>query len=147
MSAFSDYLENQILLWSFNGGNLSTGPGTVYISLHTGDPGETNTVANEVSGGNYGRFAATCNAGTWNVVNNVVNNVSTIAFPSSGTITGWKKNTTLDLPFAITHFAISTASSGGNVLYVGALQGGGKTVSAGDVFQFLATTGIQITLA
>jgi hypothetical protein len=38
----------------------------------------------------------------------------------------------------ITHFGIHDASSGGNLLYHGALTGGGKTIADGDKLRFAA---------
>lgn len=62
MSASND-LENKLLDHVLGGGNY-TRPATVYISLHTGDPGETG--ANEVaSSNNYSRLAVTNDATSW----------------------------------------------------------------------------------
>ncbi len=86
--------------------------GSLYISLHTSDPGEAGSqTTNESAYGGYARVAVARTAGAWAVVGNAVDNVAAITFPacSSGSST-------------VTHFGIGTDSSGaGKLLYKGAL--------------------------
>lgn len=134
MAGFSDAFEQQIINWSFLNtafsGNFASPPTTVYISLHTADPADTQT--NEVTGGNYARIGVTCNGTQWTVAqvggNWNAKNANTITFPASGTVT-WAAT--------VTHFGINTAVTAGSLLYSGALTAS-KTVASGDIFQFLA---------
>ena len=113
--------ENDLLLLVFNntGASLigdatglrgSTVAGSLYVSLHTADPGEAGSqTTNETSYTSYARVAVSRSAGGWTVTNNEVVPVTAISFPTctGGTAT-------------ITHFGIGTDSSGaGKLLYKG----------------------------
>jgi hypothetical protein len=129
MSAFSNYLEDKILAWAFEGTAWSTAaPTTVYISLHTADPSDTG--ASEVSGGNYARIGVTAGTGwTTNTAGTASStNVAEIVFPASGTVT-WSGT--------VTHVGIWDSLTTGNLLFNGAISPS-KVVSSGDVFKFLA---------
>ena len=85
--------------------------GSLYVALHTADPGETGTqIVSEATYTSYARVAVVRGAG-WTVAGNQVSNAAATAFPvcTAGTNT-------------ITHFSIGTASSGaGNLLYSGSI--------------------------
>lgn len=93
----------------------SAAAGVFYISLHTGDPGETgNQTTSEATYGGYARksVARATGAGGWAVTGNVADNVSIISFDpcSSGSNT-------------ITHFGVGSDVSGvGNLHFSGALS-------------------------
>jgi len=129
MSAFSNYLEDKILAWAFEGTTWSTAaPTTVYVSLHTSDPVDVGT--SEVTGGNYARIGVTAGTGwTTNAAGTASStNVADIVFPASGTVT-WSGT--------VTHVGIWDAVTTGNLLFNGAISPS-KVVSSGDVFKFLA---------
>lgn len=86
--------------------------GSLYVSLHTADPGETgDQTTNETAYTNYARVAVARSSGGWTVSGNNVSNAAAVNFPQCGA-TG----------ATITHFGIGTASSGtGNLLVKGAL--------------------------
>jgi hypothetical protein len=135
VSAMSDYLEGLL-------GNLilrtqvATKPAGVYVSLHTGDPGETG--GSEVSGGNYARVQVDQLDANWNAPaggNGVFSNVNAITFPAPNANWG-----------ACTHFGIYDQSSGGNLLFHGALTTP-KTVNNGDPAPSFAAGALVITLA
>lgn len=106
----------------------SSTAGSLYISLHTGDPGEAGSPStNEATYTSYARVAVARNGTAWTVSGNSATNASTIAFPAC---TGGSNT--------ITHFGISTASSGGTLLFKGALTGS-LAVSSGITPQFAAT--------
>lgn len=129
MSAFSNYLEDRIINWAFEGGvGLGTAPTNVFISLHTADPADTG--ANEVTGGNYARIGVATTTG-WNTTTGGTassTNVNEIVFPATGTVT-WSAT--------VTHVGIWDAVTAGNLLFNGAISPS-KVVSSGDVFKFLA---------
>jgi hypothetical protein len=113
----SDYYENKILDHMLRGTSF-TPPSTVYVSLHTADPGETGD--NEVTGGGYSRKAVTFNA------------------PSGGSMTNAADVDFPNMPAAtITHVGLWDAASAGNFLWGGALTAS-KTTNAGDTFRIPA---------
>ena len=126
MSAFSNYLENKILLHVLSN-TAYTSPTTVYLGLHTADPTDAGT-GTEVSGGSYARqsFAST-------ISGNAASNTSAIEFPTAtgawGTV-GW--------------VAVWDNLTGGNLLFHGALTAS-KTIASGDVFRVPAGD-LDITL-
>lgn len=116
--------ENDLLLLIFNNTNAanigdatglrgSTTAGSLYVSLHTGDPGEAgDQTTSEATYTSYARAAVARSGSGFTVTANQVFPAATISFPActGGTNT-------------ITHFAIGTSSSGaGKILYKGAVS-------------------------
>lgn len=113
----SNSWENALLLLLFNNTNAanigdatglrgSSTAGSLYVSLHTSDPGEAgDQTTNETNYTSYARIAVARSGAGWTVTGNSVSPAATISFPActGGTAT-------------ITHFGIGTASSGGGVL-------------------------------
>lgn len=104
----------QAVAWANMADNASSSPFTqIYVSLHTGDPGEAGTeLTNECAYGSYARVAVARTAGGWAVAAGVATNVAQVQWPTctSGSETA-------------THFATGTAASGaGTVLHSGALS-------------------------
>lgn len=63
----------------------STTAGSLYVSLHSADPGEAGTqTSNEVAYTNYARVAVARSAGGWTVSGNTANNTALIQFPQCG---------------------------------------------------------------
>lgn len=109
----------------------SVGAGSLYVSLHTADPGEAGTQAtNEATYTSYARVAVARSSGGWTVSGTApaqVANAAAVTFP---TCTGGTNT--------ITHYGIGTAPSGaGKLLYSGAL-GSSLAVSNGIQPQFNA---------
>jgi hypothetical protein len=107
--------------------------GSLYISLHTADPGEAgDQTTNEVTTGaydTYARVAVARNGTQWTVSGNSATNANEIAFPAA---TGGSGAT-------VTHFGIGTSATlAGNLLYYGALTGS-LAVSSGITPRFAAT--------
>ena len=100
--------------------------GSLYISLHTGDPGEAGSqTTSEATFGSYARQAVARSGAGWAVSGNTVDNVVAITFPeaSSGSET-------------ITHVGIGTDSSGaGNLIWSVALDNS-RAVSSGVTVEF-----------
>lgn len=82
--------------------------GSLYLSLHTGDPGETgNQQTNETAYTGYGRVAVPRSSLGFTRTNSTINLTSAVDFPDC---TG--------NPQTLTHLGIGTASSGvGKLLY------------------------------
>lgn len=137
MSAFSDYLEGELIKHLFRTGTF-TKPTVLAVSLHTGDPLDNNTGANEVSGGAYARVDTPPLDANWaapTAGDGVTSNVSAITFPAPTANWG-----------TITHVGIYDATTAGNLLFSGALTAS-KIVNNGDpAFTFNAGE-LTITLA
>ena len=133
----SNAFENDLLLLVFNNTDAanigdatglrgSSTAGSLYVALHTGDPGEAGAqTASECAYGSYARVAVARSGAGWTVSTNTVTNAALVQFPqcSSGTE-------------SVTHFSVGTASSGtGKVLYKGALSSA-LAVSSGIQPQF-----------
>lgn len=127
MSAFSDYLENKVLLHVF-GGSAYSAPGTLYLALYTSDPGDDNS-GTECSGTSYARQTI-----AFTVVNDTASNSAAVEFPTAGGSWG-----------TITHVGILDALTSGNLLAHGALTAS-KTIATGDVFR-VPSGDLDITLA
>jgi hypothetical protein len=113
-TSISNYLENKLLDHSL-GTTTYTKPTTVYVSLHTADPGETGSGA-EVTGGSYARQAAAFSA----AASGVAANSGILTFASMPAVT-------------VTHIAVWDAATSGNMLYYGPLTTS-RTLSSGDSF-------------
>lgn len=110
-------LENlllELLFKNTNGANIgdatglrgSSSAGSLYVSLHTADPGEAgDQTTSETAYTSYARVAVARSGSGWTVTGNSVSPAAAISFPActGGTAT-------------ITHFGIGTASSGAGVL-------------------------------
>jgi hypothetical protein len=129
--------ENDLLLLIFNNTDAaligdatglrgSSSAGSLYVSLHTGDPGEGgNQTTSEAAYTSYARVAVARSGSGWTVSGNAVSNAALVQFPQC---TGGSET--------ITHFAVGTASSStGKVLYKGALSAS-LAVSSGIQPQF-----------
>ncbi len=94
--------------------NAASSPLTsLYVSLHTADPGEAgDQTTSEATYTSYARVAVARTSGGWTVTNNSVSPVADISFPAAtgGTST-------------ITYFGVGTASTlAGKLLYSGAVS-------------------------
>lgn len=88
--------------------------GSLYVSLHTADPGEAgDQTTSEATYTSYARVAVARTSGGWTVSGGQVTNAAVINFPAA---TGGSNT--------ITHFGVGTSASGaGKLLYKGALSG------------------------
>jgi len=102
--------------------------GSLYVSLHTADPGEAgDQTTNETAYTNYARVAVARSGVGWTVTANAVTNAALVQFLQCG-VTG----------ATLTHFGVGTAASGaGKLLYSGALTSS-LAVSSGIQPQFSA---------
>jgi hypothetical protein len=137
MSAFSDYLENKVLDHVLTNTAYSR-DATVYLSLHTADPGESGA-SSEVSGGSYARVAITNNNTNFPVCASTGTPTKTngqpFTFPTSTASWG-----------TVTHWALYTASTGStNMLCHGAFSTP-RLVASGKTMK-VPTGGLTITLS
>lgn len=127
MSDFTDYVETNLRDWMTQGTDMPVAPGTLYVALHTSDPGESPDGSTEPADG-YSRVSTT--AGTdWDTTLNPTgwDNANTITFPQA---TGdWG---------TITHVSIWDGSAGtDNCLATYALSTN-KTINTDDTAEFAA---------
>ena len=136
----SNTFENDILQLIFNNVDIadigdaaglqnSAAAGSLYVALHTADPGEAgNASTNESAYTSYARVAVARSGAGWTVSGNSATNFALIQFPEC---TGGSET--------ITHVSITTAVSGtSKILYSGALSAS-RSVSSGIQPQFAAS--------
>lgn len=134
MSAFGNYTELRTLDFWFKANSLSTPPPSdVYVSLHTGDPGDTG--ANEATTGGYARVVQTFAAASTDGGSGVTS-ISSNADITLGTFTG---------AATFTYMGIWDGVSGGTFLAGGALSTS-RTVANGDQIKF-SSGNITVSLA
>lgn len=130
--------ENDMLLHIFQNADIaligdaaglqnSVAAGSLYVSLHTAEPGEAgDQTTSETAYTNYARVAVARTAGGWTVSGNQVSNAAAINFAQCG-LTG----------ATLTHWGVGTDASGaGKLLYKGPLGAsvqGPFTATAADV--------------
>lgn len=118
----SNAAENGLLLLIFNNTNFanigdatglrgSSSAGSLYVSLHTSDPGEGGDQStNETAYTGYSRVAVARSGAGWTVTNNSVSPAANVTFGECTASAG----------AAITHFGVGTDTSGaGTLLYKG----------------------------
>lgn len=109
--------ENAWLLHLFNNSDIanvgdatglrgSTTAGSLYVSLHTADPGEAGSqTTSECAYASYARVAVARSGAGWTVTADSVSPAAEISFPQAA---GGSET--------VTHFGVGTASSGAGVL-------------------------------
>lgn len=126
---FSNYLENALLDHVFKT-SAYTVPTNLYIGLSTADPTDAGSGIAEPSGNGYARV----NHNSWDAASGgAIENTGEITFPQATGSWG-----------TITHFFISDASTGGNMLAHGDLPTS-KAITTNDTPRF-ADGAIDITL-
>jgi hypothetical protein len=136
--------ENDLLLLLFNNTNIanvgdatgvrgSSVAGSLYLALHTADPGEAgDQTTSEAAYTNYARQAVARSGSGFTVSGSSVTLASSVSFPQSGSA-----GTT------ITHFSVGISSSGaGKILYKGAVS---PTIAPTSGVTPQLTTGTTIT--
>jgi len=105
----------QNIAWPFVGDNAglqpAAAPGSVYVALHTADPGEADDqTTNEIAYTGYTRVAVARSAAGWTVVNDNCSNAAAVTFglctALSGTATHWSVG---DATSGAGHWTISGA--------------------------------------
>ena len=134
------YFENANHTGIGDAGGLigATTPGSFYISLHTGDPGETGSqTTNECAYTSYARVAVARSTAGWTAATAdpaTVTNDAAVTFPAA---TGGSETAT--------YFGIGTDASGaGTLLFSGALDAG-LAISSGITPEF-AINALTVTL-
>jgi hypothetical protein len=135
----SNTFENDLLQLIFNNVDIaligdaagiqnSAAAGSLYVSLHTADPGEAgDQTTNETSYTSYARVAVARTGGGWTVSGAAVSNTALVQFPQC---TGGSAT--------LSHIGIGTDAAGaGKLLYSGALASS-LAVSSGIQPQFAA---------
>ena len=135
-NAATTYLENKLLSLIFknNAGSFSSPGNSIYVGLATAvsnaEAGTLTEVNTSTQDANYTRQQV--NAAGWTLASSstdqqTVTNAANIEYSaSSGVAT-----------YTVTHAFIADASTGGNILFVGALDAS-KAIASGDIFRINA---------
>ena len=136
MSA-SNTFENSIMLLIFNNTNIanlgdatgvrgSSTAGSLYIGLHTADPGEAgDQTTSESAYTSYARVAVARSSGGWTVSANTASNTAAIDFPACTGST-----------IIVTYFSVGAASSGSGILLFSGALSASLAVSTGVTPEF-----------
>lgn len=91
----------------------SAAAGSLYLSLHTSDPGEAgDQTTNEIGYTSYARVAVARTSGGWTISGDTVTLTATMSFPAGTGGSG-----------TATHFGVGTSVSGaGKLLYSGTIS-------------------------
>jgi len=130
MYALSDHAENLILNFLMTSGT-ATRPTAWYVALYTVAPSDAGG-GTEVSGNGYSRQTVAWDTATG--TGGTTDNTGAVSFTATGGNFG-----------TIVAIGIHDASSGGNLLWHGALSAN-KTVNDGDTLEFAAGA-IDLTIA
>jgi|TARA_B100000900_G_scaffold404094_1_gene411996 hypothetical protein len=146
-NAATSFLENRLLSFIFknNAASFSSPGDNIFVGLATAvsnfddSTGESGTPAiTEATFTNYARVQVAASA--WTLTTDTANtqtckNTSNIDFAASG-----GTNNTITHVFIATHQtdSLDTLGSGGNVLFIGALDAS-KAIATGDIFRINAT--------
>ena len=135
-NAATTYLENKLLSFIFknNAGSFATPGNSIYVGLATAvsdaEAGSLTEVNTSTQDANYTRQQV--NAAGWTLASSstdqqTVTNAANIEYSaSSGVAT-----------YTVTHAFVADASTGGNILFVGALDAS-KAIASGDIFRINA---------
>lgn len=124
--AFSVYLGNTVIDHLLRNQAFTTAS-SIWVSLHSGDPGTDWPGANEVSGSSYARKQLTLGAASAKASSNS----GSLAYPGMPATN-------------VTHAAIFNWSTAGSLLMSGSLSAS-KVVNSGDEFQF-AVSAITVNI-
>ncbi len=105
----SNTTENDFIKYAFNGTAISwDANGTLYVALHTADPGEAgDQTTNEATYTGYGRIGVSRDSGGWTCSGNQASNTAEVTFAEC---TG--------LSDTITHVSVGLVSTGASqILY------------------------------
>lgn len=154
MAAMSNFLENKLIDWLFRGQAIGitgasaaagTGPTNLFIGLYTANPTDGGG-GTEVTGGSYARVTVASSMANWAGTQAAG---STVASTGTDGTTSNNGAITFPAPTAnwgtITGFGIFDASSGGNLLFWGALSTN-KTVNNGDAAPAFSAAALSIQI-
>lgn len=135
-NAATTYLENKLLAYIFknDSGSFASPGDSIYVGLATAvsdaEAGTLTEVNTTTQDANYTRQQVT--AANWTLASSstdqqTVTNTANIEYSASSGVAS----------YTVTHAFIADASSGGNILFVGALDAS-KTIASGDIFRINA---------
>lgn len=125
MTDLTDFSEAQIRDWMSQGAS-PTAIGTVYVALHTSDPGDAPDGSTEVGAADYSRVGVSAGSGWDTPSAGQFDNASEVTFGVATNNWG-----------TITHVSLWDASTGGNCLAAYGLNTN-KTIDVDDEARFLA---------
>lgn len=126
MSAFSNYLEDQITGW-IAGTAFATAPTATFVQLYNGDPLDTGLGGTPIVIATAARTSIASGTGSWTrgtAGNGTITNASAFTITTSATATA-----------SATYVAVFNASASGDLLFYGLLSSA-KTIAVGDEVKF-----------
>lgn len=123
MSATS-YLRKKLADF-LTGAGTFTPPSTLYLSLHTADPGQSGSHANEVTGGGYARQSLAGKMSVADAVTGII--VNTVAINFGPASSNWG---------TIAFIGLEDAAAAGTMLIPG-VPATPKTINTGQPFQIV----------
>lgn len=112
----------------FGADKATVAPATLYFTLFKGDPAGTGTEPNSTGG--YARVAKTNDATLWGTIGATDTQVSNVG--ASGIIAWPTSSGVWSITDPLTHWAVFDNTSGGNMLFYGALSTPITITGAGD---------------
>lgn len=107
----------------------STAAGSLYVALHTADPGEAGTQAtSEATYTGYARVAVARTSGGWTVSGTAPTQVANAALVTFGNCTAGSN--------VLTHFSVGHTSSGATDILISGPLGASYTTAVGNAPQF-----------
>jgi hypothetical protein len=146
MANLTNFGENALIDALLRGQALGA-PATFHVALFTSDPTETGAAGTEASYTGYARVAVTSSLANWAGTQGAGTTVA-----SSGTGGASSNNAAITFgaptsgPQTLTHWALMSASSGGNMWLYGTLTAS-RTVNNGDAAPSFAIGALAITAA
>jgi hypothetical protein len=146
MALMSDYLRNKLVDWLFRGQAFSP-PSTLYVGLMTTNASHSTGSGTEVTGGSYARVAYTSSLAQWA---GTQSSGSTTLSTGTGASAITSNNVAITFPAptagwgTVVGFSVWDASSGGNMLFYGALASN-KTINNGDSQAIFAIGALALT--
>lgn len=140
----SNTFENELLLHIFNNSDIanigdaaglqnSVAAGSLFLALHTADPGEAGTATtNEIAYTGYARQAVARSAAGFTVSGNAVTLTSNVDFPEMTAGAGG----------LVTHFSVVKEVSGASVILYSGTTDPDITISTGVIPRLKAATSI-----
>lgn len=122
MSDFTNYTETQIVDWLVGGTDMPAAHGSVYVALHTADPGESPDGSTEVDSNTYTYSRFQTSAGSdWILDGDSFENDTEIEFPEADEDWG-----------TVSHFSLWDGSEDSDNPLAKSSLDNSRTVEAGD---------------
>jgi hypothetical protein len=146
MANLTNFAENALIDALLRGQALGA-PATFHVALFTSDPTETGAAGTEASYTGYARVAVASSLANWAGTQGAG---TTVASSGTGGVTSNNGVITFGAPTSgpqtVTHWALMSASTGGNMWLYGALSAS-RVINNGDAAPSFAAAAFVVTVA